>query len=333
MAQYKKNGKTVTADDGRIHHLHSEYHPHESRDTNENVAINYTVTYKYEYAGFVAYTMLGGFGLSIMLAIIFRFEETTYTHCGVDNYLPSISAAIGTTPSAYVWRLAICMSSLPRLLFVLFCYKFYKNVSCQLRYYRGLCHLCFITDMFENLSLIGLSCISSDDNYVMGGQQMARNRISGGINTNITVVVKLCKGYQYYTVCRCFLFFVIHEFLFISFQVAAMLHMILMCVVFKMATTTYDDVKYDATTLDIVKRKDALQSKMFLCAMNILAFLISVYFFFRHQNRCETGVYSLFALFEYLVVVTNVLFHYDTCKDFSNRCIIYGHDEGREHNQ
>ncbi|XP_072040264.1 post-GPI attachment to proteins factor 2-like [Amphiura filiformis] len=282
MAQNTKNGKTVTADDGK----YSEYQPGKSWDTDEFVASNSPITVPYKYAGlFLTYTMLVGFGLSIMLAIIFRFEETTYTHCRVANYFPSTSAAIATTPSAYVWRLVICLCSLPRLLFVLYCYHFYINVSCQLRYYRGLCHLCFIAEMLENLSLIGLSCISSDDNYD------------------------------------------IHEILFISFQVGAMLHMILMCIVFKMATTRYDDVRSDT---GIFKRKGALQRKMFFCVMNILAFLISIYFFFRHQNRCEPGVYSLFAIFEYLVVLTNVLFHEDTWKDFSNRCIIYG---GRTHNK
>jgi hypothetical protein len=43
--------------------------------------------------------------------------------------------------------------------------------------------------------------------------------------------------------------------------------------------------------------------------VNISSFLISLYFFFRHNSFCEAHIYSMYCLFEYFVVLTNIAYH------------------------
>lgn len=55
--------------------------------------------------------------LCISLAITLHLEEATRTHCGVVNYLPSISAAVASfSPERYIWRFFIALHSAPRII-------------------------------------------------------------------------------------------------------------------------------------------------------------------------------------------------------------------------
>lgn len=52
-------------------------------------------------------------------SLLFFFEQSTSTHCHVWNYLPSISAAIGSfQPQASVWQLFIIIHFIPRLVII-----------------------------------------------------------------------------------------------------------------------------------------------------------------------------------------------------------------------
>ena len=43
------------------------------------------------------------------------FQESTRTHCGVANFLPSISSVVGAyQPEMFIWRLCIALHCLPR---------------------------------------------------------------------------------------------------------------------------------------------------------------------------------------------------------------------------
>lgn len=53
----------------------------------------------------------------VLWAMFTDLESATYTHCGVKNYLPSLSAAMGGfSLSQTVWRIAIALHAAPRFI-------------------------------------------------------------------------------------------------------------------------------------------------------------------------------------------------------------------------
>ncbi|XP_031698545.1 post-GPI attachment to proteins factor 2-like [Anarrhichthys ocellatus] len=62
--------------------------------------------------------------------------------------------------------------------------------------------------------------------------------------------------------------------------------------------------------------------KLRLFLFNVGCCLAAVYFFTRHNKFCETGVYTLFALCEYLVVFSNMAFHMTAFWDFGSKEVI-----------
>lgn len=67
--------------------------------------------------------------------------------------------------------------------------------------------------------------------------------------------------------------------------------------------------------------------KMKIFCTNTFAWIFALFFYVRHNNYCETGVYSLFAASEYVFVLTNILFHFQAYYDFNQTklslCKIY----------
>lgn len=93
----------------------------------------------------------------------------------------------------------------------------------------------------------------------------------------------------------------IHEMFFITFQASSMLYMMCMCLLFRMAT--------NLGPAPTQGERHILHKKLALFFTNLVAFISAMYFFFRHNWYCEPGVYSFFACCEYLVVITNIMFH------------------------
>lgn len=100
----------------------------------------------------------------VLWSIMYNFEEATYTHCNVKNYLPSISAAIGSfSPQKYVWKLAICIHFVPRLMISRMYREYYSKVlQLQARY---LVNTACMLNVIENFALLGLTLVSSSQNY------------------------------------------------------------------------------------------------------------------------------------------------------------------------
>ncbi|XP_030836669.1 post-GPI attachment to proteins factor 2 isoform X2 [Strongylocentrotus purpuratus] len=218
--------------------------------------------------------MVVGFLMSIALALIYSFEATTSTHCRVKNYLPSISAAIAEPPSSYVWRFVIVLCSGQRLFCVAFHYGLYASVNSPNVYYTLLCKACFTCELVENFALIGLTCVSSSENFP------------------------------------------VHENMFIVFQVCSMIFMVLMCAVHKLAISS---------GIPPSKSEQSTLNRLYLhCGTNVSSFFIAIYFYFRHTTHCETGIYTLFAFFEYIVVLTNIAFHYIVTFNFQERELVLG---------
>ncbi|KAF4528198.1 hypothetical protein B566_EDAN014023 [Ephemera danica] len=68
----------------------------------------------------------------------------------------------------------------------------------------------------------------------------------------------------------------------------------------------------------------SLNLKMRLLIVNISSFAIAGYFFVRHNNYCEPYIYTFFALFEYIVVLTNMGFHMTAYYDLFDRQLHIG---------
>ncbi|KAI4463833.1 fgf receptor activating protein 1 [Holotrichia oblita] len=100
----------------------------------------------------------------------------------------------------------------------------------------------------------------------------------------------------------------VHRRAFITFIISSEIYMLL--VVF-----LYSYARRHLNELD----KVSLQLKKKLVFINITSILIATYCFVRHNNSCEDYVYSLFALCEYIVVLTNMAFHMTAALDFKNR--------------
>lgn len=100
----------------------------------------------------------------VIWSVLYFFERATATHCGVINYLPSISAAIGNYKlQRFVWQCAILLQILPRLLVAQ--QYLSLNRSRIRRSRRALAYLAFILNLIENFALVGLSLWNSSDFY------------------------------------------------------------------------------------------------------------------------------------------------------------------------
>ncbi|XP_063806895.1 post-GPI attachment to proteins factor 2 isoform X3 [Pseudophryne corroboree] len=202
---------------------------------------------------------LFGFISCVILSLLFDFGETTATHCGVPNYLPSISAAIGgVTPQRYIWRLCIGLHSAPRLLIAVAYLNFYQGIGSS----YSLSHINFMFNVLEIVSLLLLTYISSSENHG------------------------------------------IHQLAFALFMFFSLMYMVVTILIWRKAK------KYERRSYNWKKR---------LFSFYLLAFVVSMMFYIRHNMFCEPGVYTMFALLEYLVVFSNMCFHMTAWWDFGNK--------------
>ncbi|CAN8012834.1 unnamed protein product [Ixodes pacificus] len=103
--------------------------------------------------------------------------------------------------------------------------------------------------------------------------------------------------------------YLIHRKMFVTFVVSALLYMLVSCFIPTVA------LKH---MLSQAERK-SLRTKKHLMITSIFCSLLAIYFFLRHNWYCEPGVYTLFALAEYILVLCNIGFHMTAYWDFDDQ--------------
>ena len=61
--------------------------------------------------------------------------------------------------------------------------------------------------------------------------------------------------------------------------------------------------------------------KKLLVKANAGCILVALYLYYRHNRYCEPGMYSIFSIFEYGVVLTNMGYHWTSYYDFYDRML------------
>lgn len=197
---------------------------------------------------FISSLPLGGFIFCVIWSLLFNFTESTSTHCHVTNYLPSISAAVGSySPQKYIWRICIAIHSAPRYLVA---YMYYSIVHDSL--------FIFILNLVEVSSLIGLTFISSTENHTLHALNFALFIITGSVGM-----------------------------------------------------TSSSNFSYKSRKI-----------KNIMKYINLISIGLAIFFYYKHNWFCEPGIYTLFALSEYVVVLTNIAFHFQAYHDFRDYDII-----------
>uniref|UniRef100_A0A0B6ZH68 CWH43-like N-terminal domain-containing protein n=1 Tax=Arion vulgaris TaxID=1028688 RepID=A0A0B6ZH68_9EUPU len=107
----------------------------------------------------------------------------------------------------------------------------------------------------------------------------------------------------------------IHKFCFMTFMLCAIVNMISMCILHGIGKKA---VKFNLSR----EEKSSLKYKLIMFIINAVFFSAALYFFHRHSVYCEEGVYSLFAICEIIVVLTNAGFHATAIIDFHNSHLV-----------
>ncbi|KAK0414494.1 hypothetical protein QR680_011463 [Steinernema hermaphroditum] len=220
----------------------------------------------------VAGLPLSALFICIFLSITLHIDDSTRTHCGVDNWLPSVSAAVASfSPERYIWRVFIGLHGAPRLILALA----FRNLllSSPIRspstgiWFAILCQLACFLNLAENIFLLLLTSISSVEDHES------------------------------------------HKICFIGFAICAISYMFL---------TTWLYNFSNRRQLSHMGEK-SYQYKLLYCCSSVVSIIFACYFYYRHNTYCEPGVYTLFALSEYTVIISNILFHSTAYFDFEGR--------------
>lgn len=107
---------------------------------------------------------LFAFLICVVLTIYKDFEKANHTHCKVPNYLPSISASIGTfDPQRFIWQTAIYIHVLPRFYFIFLRWLYYLSTVDE--DYNFMINIAVMLNIVENLALVGLTYWDSNEYY------------------------------------------------------------------------------------------------------------------------------------------------------------------------
>ena len=68
----------------------------------------------------------------------------------------------------------------------------------------------------------------------------------------------------------------------------------------------------------------SLRLKRRFLIINFMSILAAAYCYWRHNALCEPGMYSMFSVLEYSVVLTNMAYHFTSYYDFYFVDIVIG---------
>lgn len=226
---------------------------------------------------FALFLPLFAFFGCILISIIKDFEHANSTHCGVDNILPSISASISSfMPQSQIWRLCIGIDSFPRYLigFIYFNKYYYSKLDNN----------------------------NNNNNRYNKQQKIYKILIIMGFIFHFIELTALLL----LTYIGSIEFFFLHMISFILFLISSTLYMI-----FTLWSYYWiDSIKIDLFALNSTNRDlKSFKYKIRIFIFYIFSFLFSFYFYIRHNSLCEPYVYSIFAFFEYLTVLANIIYH------------------------
>ncbi|XP_023936936.2 post-GPI attachment to proteins factor 2 [Bicyclus anynana] len=95
------------------------------------------------------------------------------------------------------------------------------------------------------------------------------------------------------------------------------------CSIFYMFFTCMMLTKYRRRTTLTHLEKYSIMLKWRSFLVNVGSFAFAAYFFLRHNRLCEPYVYSMFGFSEYIVVVSNIMFHMTTVYDVRKQFIYF----------
>ncbi|KAL5278405.1 PGAP2 family protein [Megaselia abdita] len=111
----------------------------------------------------------------------------------------------------------------------------------------------------------------------------------------------------------------IHKVSFCMFMVTSEIHMIMVYFLNK------NERRLRIGTREELK---SIKFKKVFVIVNVISFALALFCFNRHNTMCEPGVYTLFALFEYIVVFTNMGYHFTGYWDFSGQILCFDSNKG-----
>ncbi|VDO73598.1 unnamed protein product [Onchocerca flexuosa] len=106
--------------------------------------------------------------------------------------------------------------------------------------------------------------------------------------------------------------YAVHKTSFVGFAFCSMIYMLIAITLFH----------YSGRRRTSSVGEKSFQYKVLMCSTSILSLLLAAYFFARHNTYCEPGIYTLFAFSEYVVVLSNIIFHITTIFDFHGKYFI-----------
>lgn len=69
-----------------------------------------------------------------------------------------------------------------------------------------------------------------------------------------------------------------------------------------------------------LKSTSAIKSR--IAVVNFVAIVSALYLYDRHNRYCEPGVYSMFSLLEYIVIIANIIYHLQACIDLGDYSLV-----------